>query len=236
MKKVLILFVSIFFVSQAFSQRSIAGHQLDYLNQFRFDKTNPQQEITLDDINYVGSPYADKNFIAGEIYHSNKLIAEYVPLRYNALADEMEFKNSFEMPDNKSSALMKSPDIDVKVGNKIYLFVPYHGGVEKGGYFEVLIKDNKYDLFKKYNKKYFPEQKATTSMTKDHPAKFTDNNVYYLVSDSGNFFELPSKSRNFSKIFLNKEKEIEDYIKRKNLDIKNEKHLIEIVYYFNSLL
>jgi len=73
-------------------------------------------------------------------------------------------------------------------------------------------------------------------MTKDNPARFTDNNVYYLVSDSGTFYELPSKSKAFSKIFLNKEKEIESYIKSRNLDLKNEKDVIAIVRYFNSLL
>ncbi|NCT18651.1 MAG: hypothetical protein COZ75_03710 [Flavobacteriaceae bacterium CG_4_8_14_3_um_filter_34_10] len=236
MKKYLLVVPLLFAFVAVQAQRSMGNAIAEYLMQFQYDKTTKFEDVDLESLVYVGSPYADKNFIAGEIYHNNKLIAENVPLRYNALMDEMEFKTSFDEEDKNSSALVKSPEIDIKIGNKIYLFVPYHGGVEKGGYFEVLVKDSKYDLFKKYNKKYFAEQKAQTSMTKDNPARFTDNNVYYLVSDSGTFYELPSKSKAFSKIFLNKEKEIESYIKSRNLDLKNEKDVIAIVRYFNSLL
>lgn len=236
MKKYILVLPLLFAFVTVQAQSVWGGGIAEYLLQFQYDKTTRFEDVNLETLVYIGSPYADKNFIAGEIYHNNKLIAEDVPLRYNALMDEMEFKTSFDEEDKNSSALVKSPEIDIKIGNKIYLFVPYHGGVEKGGYFEVLVKDSKYDLFKKYNKKYFAEQKAQTSMSKDNPARFTDNNVYYLVSDSGTFYELPSKTRAFSKIFLNKEKEIESYIKSRNLDLNNERDLIAVVRYFNSLL
>lgn len=217
--------------SVLYSQQNV----IEYLRQFEYDKTTKFNEITLETLNYTGSPYTNDSFIASEIFHNNKLIADNVPIRYNALMDEMEFKPTFETPDKDSSALMKSPEVDVKIGNKIFVFVPYQGGVEKGGYFEVLHRGDKVDLFKKYNKKFTPEQKAQTSMTRDVPARFSDNPVYYLVLFDGRFVEIPSRPRNFSNAFLGKEREINDFIKDKRLDIKNENHIIQIINYYNTL-
>lgn len=218
-----------------YSQQSSQAALIEYLTQYQFDKTVKYEDINLETLNYTGSPYVNSSFLAGEIYHNNSLVAENVPLRYNALVDEMEFKPTFETPDSESSALMKSPEVDVRIGNKVFVFAPYQGGIEKGGYFEVLLRGEKYDLFKKYNKRYTPEQKATTSMTRDVPAKFTDNPVYYIVLYDGRFVEIPSKSRNFPNAFIGKEREISEYIKTKKLDIKDENHIIQIVNHYSSL-
>lgn len=223
------------FSSTIYSQRSPFEVQVEYLKQFKFDKTTKFEDIDLATLKYIGSPYYNDDFLAGEIYFKNKLIADNIPLRYNALMDEIEFKPSFEAPDEESSALMKSPEVDVRIGNVVFIFAPYQGGIEKGGYFEVLLRSDKIDLFKKYNKKFTPEKKAITSMTKDFPAKFSDSPVYFLVLSDGRFLEISNKSRHFSKAFIGKEKEISGYIKNKDLDIRNEKHIIQIVEYYNSL-
>ena len=235
MKKSIIVLFSIFFATQMFSQRNFGTVVNEYLRQYQFDKTTKIKDIDLETLNYVGSPYANERFTGGEIYHNNKLIAENVPLRYNALMDEVEFKPSFETPDKDSKALMKTPDIDIRIGQQVFIFVPYQGGLEKGGYFEVLVKDDKYDLFKKYNKKYSEERKAQTSMTRDIPAKFTDNPEYFLISPSGSFYQLNIKKKGFTKVFSEKQSQVDAFIKENKLDERNENHLIEIVKYFNSL-
>ncbi len=235
MKKHLFLFITLLIVSKTTAQQPISQQQVQYLLQYQFDKTTKFEDINLESLNYTGSPYVNESYLAGEIYHNNKLIADNIPLRYNALMDEMEFKPSFETPDTESSALLKSPEIDVRIGSKVYIFVPYQGGIEKGGYFEVLLRGERVDLFKKYNKRYTPEQKATTSLTRDTPARFSDNPVYYIVLHDGRFVELSSRTRNFSKAFVGKEREINDFIKSKKLDIKDENHILQIVNYYNTL-
>ena len=50
--------------------------------------------------------------------------------------------------DETYSALIKSPDIFVKIINEIYVFVPFNGSNEKGGYFNVLNDGKTYDLYK----------------------------------------------------------------------------------------
>ncbi len=237
MKKLLILSIGLLFLSTDFQAQegNLLASYMNYFRQMQTDKTTKFEEFDLEKIEYIGSPYVNKNFERGNIYLNSKLIVEEVPLRYNAFADEMEFKESLNDLDEDSKALTKSPEVDIEIGNTLYVFVPYQGGIEKGGYFEALVRGEKYDLFKKYNKKFSEGRKAQTSMTKDMPAKFTDNPVYYLVSDEGVFYELPTKKRAFSKVFLKKENEINDYIKDNKLDIKNEKDLIKIINYFNSI-
>ena len=237
MKK--LLFFSVFSFALLYNclqaQQPPAQAHVAYLQQFKFDKTTRYEDINLETLNYTGSPYVNPSFLAGGIYHNNRLIADDVPLRYNAFVDEMEFKPTFETPDSESSALMKSPEVDVRIGSKVFVFVPYQGGVEKGGYFEVLLSGERHDLFKKYNKRFTPEQKATTSMTRDVPAKFTENPVYFLVLHDGRFVEISSRKRNFHNAFIGKEREIAHYIKENKLDVRNESHVIQIVDHYNSL-
>jgi hypothetical protein len=235
MKKYLLLIVSVFIISESQAQHQQLQQQVQYLMQYQFDKTTKYEDINLETLNYTGSPYINSSFLAGEIYHNNKLIADNIPLRYNALVDEMEFKPSFGTPDSESSALMKSPEIDVRIGSKVFIFVPYQGGIEKGGYFEVLLRGEKFDLFKKYNKRFTPEQKAQTSMTRDVPARFTDNPMYYLILENGRFVEIPSRARNFESAFVGKENEIRSFIRTNRLDIKNEADLIRIVNHYDSI-
>lgn len=218
------------------SQTRLDNTVRTHLFEYRLEKIIDFNGIDITKLKYTGSPYLNEEFLPGEIYHKNKLIADKIPIRYNALMDEMEFKTSFEIPDEESSALLKSLDIDVRIMNQVFTFVPYQGGVEKGGYFEVLHQDQKHDLFKKYKKKYTPEKKAETSITRDVPAKFTDYPVYYLVRPDGKFIELPSKNRKFADAFIGKEKEINQYRKDNKLNIGDEKDLIRIVKYYNSLL
>lgn len=238
MKKLLILSIVLIFISPNITAQegNLLATYVNYFRQMQTDKTTKYEEFELDKITYIGSPYVNSNFELGNIYLNSKLIIENVPLRYNAFADEMEFKESLNDLDEDSKALIKSPEVDLEIGNTLYVFVPYQGGVEEGGYFEVLIRGKKYDLFKKYNKKFSEGRKAQTSMSKDIPAKFTDNPVFFIVSDEGIFYELPTKRRAFSKIFLNKENEIDNYIKNNRLNVQKEQDLIKIINYFNNLV
>lgn len=236
MKNTWILLVIGLFFFQSYSQTRLDNTVRTHLYEYRLDKLIVYEGKDITKLNYTGTPYMNESFLPGEIYHKNKLIANQIPMRYNALMDEMEFKTTFETPDEESSALLKSVDIDVRILNQVFTFVPYQGGVEKGGYFEVLLEDKSHDLFKKYKKKYTPEKKAETSITRDVPAKFTDDPAYFLVRPDGKFIELPSKNKKFLEAFISKEKEIKEFIKDNKLSIKEEKDIIRIVKHYNSLL
>ena len=184
---------------------------------------------------YMGTPYNNPSFLPGNIYEKEKLLASNVALRYNAIADEIEVKESLETPISKARSLPKSPDIFVKIVNDIFVFAPYRGGIEGGGYFQVLYEGGKVDVFKKLNKKFYPAKPAKTTITRGTLAKFEDRPVYYLVNKNGKFYELPSSRSKKLKVFGKNQDIIKAFVDKNRLNLNDESDLIETIIYFNSL-
>lgn len=184
---------------------------------------------------YDGTPYNNPSFLIGNVYSGIGLLATNVALRYNAIADEIEIKESLTTPDSQAKVLTKSPEIFVKIDQDIFVFVPYDGGIEGGGYFQVLLEDKKYDLFKKLIKDFRPLKKASTSITRDIPARFIDRPEYYIVTRSGKFYQLPDKKSKFFKVFSENEQLVRDYVRDNALNLDNEKDLIRLLRYYNSI-
>ncbi|HPE82840.1 MAG TPA: hypothetical protein PLV43_03910 [Aequorivita sp.] len=177
--------------------------------------------------------YANPNFVQGKIFQEDQLIKDDVPMRYNAYADEIEIKKNAS--DESYSALIKDPNIFVKIFKDIYVFVPYEGSNEKGGYFNVLSDGKTYDLYKKVTATYKEPQKAQTSYERDSPPSFTKTTKYYLVQN-GTFLEMPSSKSKLLKMMDKKKDEIKNYIKKNNIDTDKEADMIKLVSYFDSLL
>lgn len=184
---------------------------------------------------YIGTPYNNPSFLPGNIYENEKLLASNVALRYNAIADEIEVKESLETPISKARPLPKSPDVFVKIMNDIFVFAPYRGGIEGGGYFKVLYEGDKVSVFKKLNKKFSAAKPAKTSITRDILAKFEDKPIYYLVSKNGKFYELPTSRTKKLKVFGKNQEVIKTFIAKNKLNLNIEKDLIETIIYFNTL-
>jgi len=184
---------------------------------------------------YQGTPYNHPSFLLGNIYENKKLLASNVALRYNAMADEIEVKESLATPISKARPLPKSPDVFVKIVNDIFVFAPYRGGIEGGGYFQVLYEGVKISVFKKLNKKFYPAKPAKTSITRDILAKFEDKPVYFLVSKNGKFYELPNSRSKKLKVFGKNQEIIKQFIAKNKLNLNNEEDLVQTIIYFNSL-
>ena len=71
---------------------------------------------------YTGTPYNNPNYLIGNIYRNNELWATNIAIRYNAMADEMEIKESLQSPDEDARVLTKSPDVFVKNWNRHLYF------------------------------------------------------------------------------------------------------------------
>ncbi len=184
---------------------------------------------------YTGTPYNNPSYLPGNVYKDNELLASNVALRYNAMADEIEIKESLEDSDKEAKVLTKSPDIYVKIVNDIFVFVPYDGGIESGGYFHVMFEGNKYDLFKKIKKDFSPPKKANTSITRDVPAKFTDKPVYYIITKEGKFYELPSSKKKKFKVFSENTDLVKNYVNSNNLNLNEEKDLMRVIRYYDGI-
>lgn len=184
---------------------------------------------------YLGSPYYKPNYGMGNVYKNKTLLAQNVGLRYNVVADEIEVKETLDTPISDARPLPKDPEVFVKIDGAIFVFAAYKGGIEGGGYFQVLYEGDKIDVFKKLNKKFYPSKPAKTSITRATKAKFVDKPVYYLVSKNGKFYELPSARKKKLDVFGKNKKLISDYVDKNRLDLNKEQDLIAVVVYFNSL-
>ncbi|MGJ8665725.1 MAG: hypothetical protein ACSHW7_05120 [Patiriisocius sp.] len=184
---------------------------------------------------YTGTPYNNESYLPGNIYKDGKLLAENIAIRYNAIADEMEIKEGLNTSDDDAKVLTKSPDIFVKIVSQIFVFVPYQGGIEEGGYFEVLHEGNQVDLYKKHIKDFDEAKKATSSITRDVPAKFSDEPVYYLVTKTGKFYQFPNSRNRKLKVFGDKEKMMKSFVKDNRLDLNVEKDLLRAVRHYEKL-
>lgn len=232
MKKILLTGLFIFATLAVFSQAKNSQYDMYSrtidlnIKSLTFGLTEAQFAAIKDEA------YANPNFLEGNIYQEDHLMKASVPMRYNAFADEIEIKKN--ATDEDYGALIKDPDIFVKIGKEVYVFVPFEGSNEKGGYFSVLSDGKTYDLYKKTTSIFREAKKAKTTYERDTPPSFSKSVKYYLVQD-GTFLEMPSGKSKVIKMMDQKKNEIKSYIKQNKLDIDKEADLIKLVSYFDSL-
>ena len=230
-----VLCISLDVSAQAFD--GIYGNRQFTNDLYQMDEYIKRQKSGIDfsdTSSYTGTPYNNPSYLNGNVYKNDELWATNVALRYNAMADEIEIKETLATPDGEAKVLTKSPDVYVKILNDIYIFAPYKGGIEGGGYFHVLFEGDKIGLFKKPKKSFTKAKKASTSITRDMPANFKDKPVYYIVDKDGKFFELPSSRSKKLKVFGKNKDAIKSYVREKQLDLNEEKDLIRVIKHFDT--
>lgn len=176
--------------------------------------------------------YANPEFIPGNIYQGEDAIQTKVFMRYNSFADEIEIKERSSSKDY--SALRKDPDIFVKIGDDVYLYVLNERNPKESAYFNVLLAGEKYDLYKRVHSVFVEAKEAETSYQKATPPTFKKTITYYLVED-GRFFEIPNGRKKIMKMMSSKKNEMEQYVKENKLDVREEADLIQAIKHFDGL-
>jgi hypothetical protein len=184
---------------------------------------------------YTGTPYSNPIFLLGTIYENNKAIASNYALRYNAMADEIEVKETLYVEDADMKVLSKSPDLYVKIMNDMFIYAAANETNEEAGYFQVLHVGSNFHLYKKIAKKYYPAKKANNSFEKDVLANFADRSSYFLVSKDNKFEEFGKSNSKKLKVFGEKQSEMKKYVSKGKLDLSDENDLIKAVRYYDSI-
>jgi hypothetical protein len=183
--------------------------------------------------NTTGSPYLNEEFESGSLINENAVVASNVYLRYNAVHDEFQIKQSPNERDDRVQAIIKAPEVYVKIGDDIFTYVTPGDGV--GGYYNILFEGKKINLYKKYSKKFVEGQKSVNMMTGNVPNRLVNESAYYIVNNKGEFTELPnSRNRKFQAIAGDKRNDLRKYAGANNLNINREEDLIRLVEYYNS--
>ncbi|MBL4662183.1 MAG: hypothetical protein JKY22_01140 [Flavobacteriaceae bacterium] len=188
MKK-LILIAAVLFLSQNVTAQNFDGIEGIYasrkfVNQlYQLDESIKRDNKGIDfgdTDKYTGTPYNHPSYLMGNVYKNDELWATNVALRYNAIADEIEIKESITTDDSEAKVLTKSPDVYVKIITDIYIFAPYKGGIEGGGYFQVLFEGNKIGLFKK-PKKSFTRAKKLPHLSQETFQRHLKTNPFIIL-------------------------------------------------------
>jgi len=234
MKKLILILIISTTTFPVFSQSIGAAYKLN-VRHIEISQINEFEGLSEEIIkNMDGSPYANDNFILGNIFENDKLVKENILLRFNIFSDEIEIKNQSDT--EYYTALIKNPDLIIKILNEVYIYVPLNGSLEKGNYFSVLSTGNKFDLYKKTIITYKPSEKRRTSYETDKPAKFISSDTFYLVSKDNVFYELPKSKSKFYKVFKTKEKEMKGFAKKAKIKIKNEDDIKRLIQYYHSII
>ena len=184
---------------------------------------------------YNGSPYSNPIFLLGNVYKLDKVVVSNYALRYNAMTDEIEVKETLYDEDDKIQALVRDPEFYAKIMGDMFIFVQGNETVEKAGYFQVVHAGENCHLYKKVIKKYYPPKKAKNSFEKDVLASFVDRSAYYLVSKDGKFQEFGSSKKKRLKVFSDRQSEIKKFVSNGRLDLTEEEDLIKVVKYYDAI-
>jgi len=179
--------------------------------------------------NYQGSPYYSSSFLIGSIYLKSELLDGNVALRYNAFADEIEFKKSDDKNSAETFAIIKSEDVHVVINKETFVFKATKG------YFIVIYDGTNFSLVKKIKKKFYPFKKAATSLTNDVPAIFIDEETYYIAANDGSLTEFSGSKNKKLKLFENNYNEAKSYVKEKNLDLNKERDMKRLIIYLDKI-
>ena len=231
MKKSLILtvlFISSLTIATSQAQSVFKDTDIDkYISELPIPKNK--------DLNYVGSPYANKDFQKGVAIKNGITIAYNLGLRYNANKDIFEIKKTFALKDNQAKLLKRTDEIVLKVNNSNFVYVPVNASNKVLGYFVLLHKGKNITLLKKIKKEYIPAQKAYSSMSKDVAPTYKEKTMLYVSNKDGVITELPNSKNKKIDVLYKDKKATKLYIKENKLNINKERDLIRIAKYIDTL-
>lgn len=184
---------------------------------------------------YIGTPYGNPEFQLGSISRNDSVLFKNIALRYNVISDQIEVKESLNLPNEEIRNLKKSYDLMVQIGTQKLEFVPYEGKISEGDYFEVFYEGRQIDMYKKHYKEVRYPIKASTSLTRDQPAMFTDKPTYFLVTKRKKFYQFPDSRKAKFKVFGNKAEILKKFARQNDLDVNKEEDLLKVVQHFESL-
>ncbi len=193
----------------------------------------PKELVNSEDNSLViGSKFLYEEFLLGTIVLKSDTLIEGIGFRYNIYEKQMEmFVNSDTL------ALIHPEKVKTLFFDR-KLFV-YTGFEEKNkvqmDYFQVLA-EGKYNLLLHYKVLYIPKNPPITPYSAGTIYdKYELTTRYFYQVDDKSAQLLSKNTKKILSLFTDRKPEMDKYIKEKNLKTTNEKDLIEIFRYYNSL-
>lgn len=179
--------------------------------------------------NVQGSPYANEEFVIGKVFVNDQAPYSGI-LRYNAYQDGIEMKT-----EKGIITLLKRDYLRAEIAGKLYLIENYinNGAIRKTYFVEV--SKGKARLLLKQGKKFVEERQATSSYSKDQPAKFEDETSYYIITEGKPAIETRLRTKDVLAALPEHNKEVAAFVKKNKLKMKTEEEVMQVLAYYNSL-
>ncbi len=234
MKKLWILFLIAISLNIYSQERKIGKNINDMLldqNEKSIIKDSGNRIINLSDTK--GSPYFKDFFLSGTVFAEKTNESLGYQLRYNIYNDEIEVENS---SDNTLSALKKDSNYSCKIMNDSFKYLEYtdKDNESQNGYFHELT-EGKTVLLLKYECKYQPKKTGKPPVYKVTPARFVTQKTYYLLSND-QLTLISTKKKKLLEYFGSHKGAVNSYINKNNLKLNNDRDLIRVITYYNSIL
>lgn len=182
-----------------------------------------------------GTPYFNSEWTKGQVHLRTDSKEDDILLRYNAHANELEFKRGDKVlvaiPRMVTAFSLLNED-----NEKVFFkngFRSQDHDIHPGLFLRV-IHDGKVKLVAKH-KTDFQKAHSVNPLTGKKTSHFIPKKDYYLITEDGTFHDIKLKRKHVVRA-LNKNKgELEKFARQNDLDFGEEKDLDKILAYYNSL-
>jgi len=231
MKKILITAVivpvSILFHAQQNTSRE------SYFRDVRFNQDMEKTKNGEKKLGYVdieGSPYYNPNFLPAKFGNSS----EIHPIRYDCVADTVEFLNGNDIYKIPKENIRKDSDLSkftFEESHETLILVDTYN--EFSGYY-FLITNGKNQLLKKATIEFHPEVPAPNHLIKAIPARFEKPKTTYFIKTENDFIKIPKTNEEFLNHFSENKDKINDFLKKNKIKLKKESDLIKLASFLNA--
>nr|WP_297308955.1 hypothetical protein [uncultured Flavobacterium sp.] len=224
MKKTTIVLSTLLLISfsQTFAQISAQG--VSGTGILTFYKSNSDKKA-----NVVGSEYIEEEFKSARVNGGTQAFQ----IRFNAHTNVMEYKK-----DNENLILVKKNNTLFEFSDgKVYELISHTDkkGKETDDYLVVVKKDINASIYKLERVTFTEARPASNTYDTATPAQFKRATDTYFLKIKDVVTELPTKTKEYIKLFPSKEAEIKAYFKANKINFKDEADLIKLTTFLNSI-
>jgi hypothetical protein len=167
--------------------------------------------------------------VEGVITYANKTLN--APMRYNAHRDLIEYKQNGQTLELEAKSIIER----VSLGNSTFVVDKYESnGKSKLGYLE-LLDSGTVILYAKKTVVFVPAKAGGALDGSDDPARFkTPVTTFYFKVGDGELKEVENVKSMIASL-PDKQDELAQFVKKEKISHRNEKEMIRLVQYYNSL-
>ncbi|MCX2738418.1 hypothetical protein [Pontibacter anaerobius] len=185
----------------------------------------PIRKTQYEDIN--GSPYLYDNWMKGSVVLGNGNLYENVPLRYDQVADQL----LFQTPEGQELEFVQ-PVREFQIDGSPVVYRSGFAPIDQhssSSFYQVL-EDGKVKLLKKSHKVIREEKAYGTATISKNVLEYTN---YYITQ--GSQLVKVKNEKNLLQLLPGHTQELEGYIKKNKLKLKEDAEMAQLVAYYNSL-